>query len=152
VRKGSRVPYLSHLLAVCASILSDGGSEDEAIAGLLHDSLEDHPELVTREELERRFGARVRSIVELCTDTPEDYTGGVKPPWRERKQRYLRHLEDAPADALRVSIADKVDNVRAMAADYRSSGESLRTRFNAGKTEQLWYYRTELEQLAEAGQ
>jgi len=134
------VPYVSHLLAVCALILSDGGSEDEAIAGLLHDSLEDHPELVTREELERRFGARVRSIVELCTDTPDDYAGGEKPPWRERKQRYLSHLEHAPAEALRVSIADKVDNVRAMVVDYRAVGESLWERFNAGKADQLWYY------------
>lgn len=80
VRKGSSIPYVSHLFSVCALVLEDGGDEDEAIAALLHDSLEDHPEEVTRADLERRFGSRVADLVELCSDTPPDYEGGPKPP------------------------------------------------------------------------
>src|SRR4051794_27988804 len=109
VRKGTRIPYLAHLLAVCALILIDGGDEDEAIAGLLHDTLEDHPDRISRTQLESLFGARVRRLVEACTDTPLEYCGGPKPPWRERKLRYLEHLRQAQSDELRVSLADKVD-------------------------------------------
>lgn len=85
-RKGSRVPYLAHLMSVAALVLEDGGDEDEAIAALLHDALEDHPEKTSREEIRRRFGERVASIVEHCTDTPSDWAGGLKPPWRGRKE------------------------------------------------------------------
>ena len=151
VRKGTTILYIAHLLSVCALILADGGSEDEAIAGLLHDTLEDHPDLVTPEDLERRFGPRVRSMVESCTDTPPGYAGGPKPPWRERKQRYLEHLRLAPPDALRVTLADKLDNARAILADYRQLGEALWSRFNAGRSDQLWYYRALVETLREAG-
>lgn len=102
VRKGTQIPYVAHLLGVCALVLADGGDEDEGIAGLLHDTLEDHPDLVSRHQLEDRFGARVRRLVEGCTDTPADYRGGPKSPWRERKLHYLEHLRDAPPDELRV--------------------------------------------------
>ena len=149
VRKGTRIPYIAHLLSVCSLVLADGGSEDEAIAGLLHDTLEDHPELVPPLELERRFGPRVRSLVEGCTDTPPGYAGGPKPSWRERKLRYLAHLRDGPADDLRVSLADKLDNARAILADYTQIGEALWSRFSAGRGEQLWYYRAVVETLRE---
>ncbi|MGH7509005.1 MAG: HD domain-containing protein [Gemmatimonadales bacterium] len=139
VRKGTAVPYIAHLLSVCSLILVDGGDEDEAIAGLLHDTLEDHPDLVSRSELERRFGVRVLSLVVACTDTPPDYSGGPKPPWRERKLAYLRHLNSAPPKDLRVALADKVDNATAILADYERLGEALWSRFNAGRTDQLWY-------------
>jgi GTP pyrophosphokinase len=150
-RKGTTVPYLAHLLSVCSLILTDGGSEDEAIAGLLHDTLEDHPELVRPAEIERRYGQRVLSLVEACTDTPPDYAGGVKPPWRERKERYLAHLLETPAEDLRVTLADKLDNARSLLADYREVGEVVWARFNAGRAEQLWYYRTLVENLRRAG-
>jgi (p)ppGpp synthase/HD superfamily hydrolase len=140
-RKGTAIPYIAHLLGVCALILTDGGSEDEAIAGLLHDTLEDHPEDVQPDELERRFGPHVRSLVDGCTDTPPGYPGGPKPPWRERKEAYLAHLREAPPDALRVSLADKLDNARAILADYREIGEEVWSRFSAPRGEQLWYYR-----------
>src|SRR4051794_23144726 len=136
-RKGTRIPYLAHLLGVCALILTDGGDEDEAIAGLLHDTLEDHPDRISRSQLESLFGARVRRLVEACTDTPVDYRGGRKPPWRERKLRYLEHLRHAPPDELRVSLADKVDNARAMVTDYRLLGDALWGRFSAGRGDQL---------------
>ncbi|MBN1662411.1 MAG: HD domain-containing protein [Deltaproteobacteria bacterium] len=87
-RKGTTIPYISHLLSVCAIVLEDGGDEEEAIAALLHDTLEDHPEKVTKAILAERFGPRVVEIIELCTDTPPDYKGGPKPPWHERKTAY----------------------------------------------------------------
>jgi (p)ppGpp synthase/HD superfamily hydrolase len=139
-RKGTIIPYIAHLLGVCALILTDGGSEDEAIAGLLHDTLEDHPQDVQPEALERRFGPRVRSLVEGCTDTPPGFTGGPKPPWHERKEAYLAHLHQASPEALRVSLADKLDNVRAILADYRQIGEEIWSRFSAPRGKQLWYY------------
>jgi len=147
VRKGAPVPYIAHLLSVCSLVLMDGGDEDEAIAALLHDTLEDHPELVTRPDLERRFGRRVRELVEACTDTPPDYAGGPKPPWRERKLYYLQHLASAPPEDLRVVLADKVDNARSVLTDYLRLGENLWSRFNAGREEQLWLYRTLLDTL-----
>ena len=150
VRKGTQIPYVAHLLGVCALVLADGGDEDEGIAGLLHDTLEDHPDLISRHQLEDRFGARVRRLVEGCTDTPADYRGGPKPPWCERKLHYLEHLRDAPPDELRVSLADKVDNARAIAADYRLLGEALWSRFSVGSRDQLWYYRSLVEVIGTA--
>jgi len=140
LRKGSEVPYLAHLLATCALVLLDGGDEDEAIAALLHDALEDHPETVTREDIRVRFGDRVLDIVVACTDTPPDYSGGRKPPWKARKEQYLERVRTSAPGTLRVSLADKVDNARAILADYRAIGPSVWERFSAGETEQLWYY------------
>lgn len=140
-RKGTSVPYLAHVLAVCALVLWDGGSEDEAIGALLHDALEDQPDRLSREAIAGRFGAEVLAIVEGCTDTPSDYKGGQKPPWRKRKETYLAHLERARPEVRRVALADKLDNARAILADYRRDGDSLWKRFNAGKEDQLWYFR-----------
>jgi (p)ppGpp synthase/HD superfamily hydrolase len=141
VRKGTSVPYLAHLLGVCARVLVDGGDEDEAIAALLHDALEDHPEEISRADLAARFGPRVTALVEACTDTPPDWSGGRKPPWRQRKEAYLAHVRSALPDTLRVSLADKVDNARAILADHRAIGDAVWERFSAGRDEQLWYYR-----------
>lgn len=150
-RKGSNTPVLTHLFAVCLLVQRDGGSEDEAIAALLHDALEDHPEQLSADALEAQFGARVRHLVELSTDTPPGFAGGVKPPWRERKERYLAHARTADPADLRVTIADKIDNLRAILADYAAVGEALWSRFNAGRNEQLWYYRATLEAYRAAG-
>ena len=84
-RKGKDTPYMAHLLSVSALVLEDGGSEDEAIAALLHDALEDHPDLINYDDLNIRFGESVADIVAGCTDTPQGYTGGKKPPWKDRK-------------------------------------------------------------------
>jgi (p)ppGpp synthase/HD superfamily hydrolase len=151
LRKGTAIPYLAHLLGVCALVLVDGGDEDEAIAALLHDALEDHPEALSRPEIAERFGPRVLAIVEGCTDTPPDYAGGRKPPWRDRKVTYLAHVRAAPAASLRVSLADKLDNARAILADYRVVGEAVWERFSAGGDEQLWYYRSLVEAYRAAG-
>src|SRR5512138_2784095 len=94
-RKASPIPTLAHLLGVCALVQQNGGDEDEAIAALLHDALEDEPEHISREEIQRGFGERVLSIIDVCTDTPRTYKGGDKPPWRERKEAYIAHARSA---------------------------------------------------------
>lgn len=151
LRKGTGIPYMAHLLGVCALVLNDGGDEDEAVAALLHDALEDHPERVTAEEIQAWFGARVAAIVVACTDTPPDRSGGPKPPWRARKEAYLSHIRSAEPRLLRVSLADKLDNARAILADLREIGDGLWSRFNAGKDQQLWYYRSLVEAFRAAG-
>jgi len=146
-RKGTTVPYISHLLAVSAIVLENGGNEDEAIAALLHDSIEDQGGAATREEIRRRFGDRVVEIVDGCTDTDMF----PKPPWRERKEAYIAHISEAPDPVRLVSAADKLHNARAVLEDYRMMGEALWTRFNGGKEGTLWYYRAAVDALRKAG-
>lgn len=139
-RKGKDVPYVSHLLSVSALVLEDGGTEDEAIAALLHDALEDHPDKITYTDLKDRFGKNVADIVRACSDTPDDFKGGEKPPWKERKQKYLDHLEHAPISVLRVTLADKLHNCRDLRNDLRMHGKKVWKRFNAPRKEQIWFY------------
>ena len=137
-RKGSGIPYIAHLMAVAALVLEDGGDEEQAIAALLHDAVEDQGGLVVLQDIQIRFGDRVASIVEGCTDsvlTP-------KPPWRERKEAYLSHLRDAPKEVRRVSLADKLHNARTILRDLRQEGDSIWQRFNGGKDGTIWYYTT----------
>ena len=150
-RKGSSVPYMSHVSAVCALVVGDGGDEDEAIAALLHDALEDKPKEISRDELFRRFGERVLSIIESATDTPPEYVGGPKPPWRQRKETYLLHLRKADPSMLRVALADKIDNARALLVDHRRIGDDLWKRFNAEKEDELWYYQSVVETIHNTG-
>jgi (p)ppGpp synthase/HD superfamily hydrolase len=134
VRKCTTIPYVSHLLGVAGLVLEGGGDEDLAIAGLLHDVLEDTS--ATSDQLERAFGPRVARIVEACSDTQEK----PKPPPLERKQGYLEHLEDADADTLLVSLADKLHNARTLLLDFRTEGPSVFKRFNLSREETIWYY------------
>ena len=136
-RKGTDVPYVAHLLGVASLVLEDGGDEDEAIAALLHDAVEDQGGQATLERIRELFGERVARIVAACSDT--DVT--PKPPWRARKEAYVAHLRDPdlPAGALRVSLADKLHNARAMLFDLRA-GHDVFARFSAGRAEQHWYY------------
>jgi (p)ppGpp synthase/HD superfamily hydrolase len=150
-RKGSGIPYVAHLLSVAALVLEDGGDEDEAIAALLHDAVEDCPEKVTLRHIGERFGERVAGMVAGCTDTPADYTGGQKPPWQARKEAYLHHLRTGPPSA-RVSLADKLHNARAILDDYRVVGEDLWDRFSATREQTLWYYRSLVDAFRAAGQ
>ena len=140
-RKGGDIPYVAHLLGVSSLVLEAGGDEDMAIAGLLHDTIEDTD--VTVEELQAAFGQRVGSILEACSDSHEQ----PKPPWRQRKERYLAHLRSAetPTEVLVVSRADKLHNARAILFDYRVVGDALWSRFNEGPEQQLWYYRSLVE-------
>ena len=137
-RKGTTIPYISHPLAVAAIVLEHGGDEDEAIAALLHDAIEDAGGDRVRQGIRARFGEVVAEIVEGCTDT--DVT--PKPPWRERKEAYIEHAKDASRSVLLVSASDKLHNGRAILLDYRSLGESLWGRFKGGKEGTLWYYRS----------
>jgi len=136
VRKGTSIPYLTHLLAVSSLVWEHGGDEEDAIAGLLHDAIEDTD--ATAADIEARFGAKVATIVLACSDT----TVRPKPPWRKRKEAYQAHLADpaTPTDALRVSAADKLHNARSMLRDYREVGDELWTRFHEGVDSQLWNY------------
>lgn len=139
VRKQTTIPYLSHLMGVCSLVLEYGGDEDQAIAGLLHDVIEDCGE-VHRQTVGERFGPRVGMIVEGCTDGVPDESG-AKAPWKDRKQAYLAHLRDAPADVLLVSACDKLHNARAIVADRRVVGDVVFDRFKAGRDGTVWYYR-----------
>jgi len=136
VRKASRTPYIAHLMGVASLALEFGGDEDIAIAALLHDVVEDCGGAPMLKEVKRRFGSRVAKIVDGCTDTDMD----PKPPWRERKESYIRHLKNADADTRLVSAADKLNNVRSILSDYREVGESVWERFNGGREGTLWYY------------
>jgi (p)ppGpp synthase/HD superfamily hydrolase len=144
-RKKTDVPYISHLMSVAALVLEAGGGEDEAVAALLHDVVEDcggHPVL---EEIRSRFGDRVADIVDGCTDayaTP-------KPPWKARKLEYLDHLRQAAEDVRLVSTADKLHNVRTILADLRNDGDSVWERFSGRREGTLWYYRAVLDVLSE---
>ncbi len=140
-RKGSGIPYISHLMAVTALVLEDGGDEEQAIAALLHDAVEDQGGKETLQEIHRRFGGRVASIVEGCTDS--FYT--PKPPWRKRKEAYISHLRYAPKEVRRVSLADKLHNAQSILRDLRKDGDSIWERFNGGKDGTLWYYTTLVE-------
>ena len=145
-RKGTTVPYVSHLLAVTALVLEHGADEDEAIAALLHDAVEDQGGASTLAEIRRRFGDRVAGIVAAVSDT--DMV--PKPPWRERKEGYLHHLADATTttSALLVSAADKLHNARSILTDLTADGDQIWTRFNAGPDEQLWYYHSLVDILS----
>ena len=145
VRKGTEVPYIAHLLGVANIAITFGADEDEAIAALLHDVIEDQG--VTKEALRSRFGDRVAEIVEGCSDTDEV----PKPPWRERKEAYIAHIRKASPSVRLVSAADKLDNARAILADYRTLGENLWSRFNGGRGGTLWYYRSLAKVFLEFG-
>ena len=139
LRKKTKVPYLSHLMSVASLVLEAGGDEDEAIAALLHDALEDCGEEITAAKIESRFGERVRALVEACTDTPSDHAGGPKPEWKDRKEAYLARITEGQGN--RVSLADKLHNVRSILRDHRKDPERIWDRFSAKKEETLWYYR-----------
>jgi GTP pyrophosphokinase len=142
-RKASTIPYVAHLMGVASLVLEFGGDEDLAIAALLHDVVEDCGGAPLLKEVRRRFGRRVAKIVDGCTDS-DSYP---KPPWRERKETYIRHLKSADAETRLVSAADKLNNVRSILSDYREVGESVWARFNGGRDGTLWYYRALLEEF-----
>ena len=146
-RKGTEIPYLSHLLGVASIVLENGASEDTAIAALLHDAVEDQGGEPVLREIRRRFGDGVAQIVDDCTDA----TVIPKPPWRPRKEEYLAHLSEVSPASRLVSVADKLHNVRAILADYRVVGEAVWERFKGGKEGTLWYYRALVERFMDLG-
>ena len=163
MKKGGGVAYLSHLLSVSALVMENDGDEDEAIAGLLHDSVEDRGDTyqtrcnarppvgraALKHDIERLFGARVCALVLHCTD--DEYLPEGKPAhkgsaeeWKIRKKAYLEKLaKQADTGALRVSCADKLHNARAILVDYETLGEEVWQRFRTqSKADQLWYYKS----------
>jgi (p)ppGpp synthase/HD superfamily hydrolase len=140
VRKSTPIPYVSHVLAVTAIALEHGANEDEAIAALLHDAVEDCGGKPRLADIRHRFGGTVADIVAGCTDA--DVT--PKPPWEERKRQYIEHVKTASPSVLLVSCSDKVHNARSIVADLRA-GVDVFALFKGGKDGTLWYYRSLLE-------
>lgn len=154
VRKGTKIPYLAHLLGVASIALHHGANEDEAIAALLHDAIEDAPHDLganwVRNWIRFRFGERVLTIVEGCTDA--DVV--PKPGWRQRKLAYVARIPKEPASVILVSASDKLHNASATLADYRHVGEAVWHRFNpeAGRDGVLGYYRGLVDAYGATGQ
>ena len=146
-RKGTQVPYVTHLLAVAAIVGENGGTEDEVVAALLHDAPEDQGGETRLAEIRERFGAEVSDIVAGNSDTYQE----AKPPWRGRKERYVAHVARAPHSVRLVSAADKLHNARSVLADLRCLGDDLWPRFNGGREGTLWYYRALVEAFRSAG-
>jgi (p)ppGpp synthase/HD superfamily hydrolase len=146
-RKLSGEPYLAHLLAVAALVMEYGGTEDETIAALLHDAVEDQGGQPTLDEIRRRFGPAVAEIVAGCTDamtTP-------KPPWRERKEAYIAAIRTASASIRLVAAADKLHNVRSLLRELRRQGEAVWAHFRGGRDGTLWYSRAVVDALGHSG-
>lgn len=138
VRKGSNIPYISHLLSVTALVLEDGGTEDEAIAALLHDAIEDQGGDKTRQEIRIKFGDRVAQIIEGCTESEVI----PKPPWKERKLATINKLRHASPEVRRVTLADKVHNARSILGDWYRIGDAIWERFKTGKAGTVWYLKS----------
>jgi len=147
-RSGTEIPYLAHLLVVTGLVIEDGGDEDQAIAAMLHDSVEDGGGRPLLEEIASTFGPRVAEIVEGLSDTLDPESSE---PWIERKRRYLEHLRGCMDEGiLRVGLADKVHNARSMVRDYAKEGPALWERYTQKSArEQLWYYGALLDLFGE---
>lgn len=143
VMKGSDIPYMAHILGVAGITALYGGTEDEIIAALLHDTVEDTD--LTLDDIDRQFGANVAEIVAGCTDTDRH----PKPPWRKRKEEHISAVCSASDSVRLVYAADKLQNARAMLKDYRVVGERLWGRFNGGKAGTFWYYRAMIDVFRE---
>jgi (p)ppGpp synthase/HD superfamily hydrolase len=146
-RKGTTRPYVAHLLGVAAIVLTHGGDEDEAIASLLHDAVEDQGGVRRLRAIRRKFGSRVAQLVQDCSDT--DVV--PKPPWLERKKAYLRHLRRANSSVRLISAADKLYNVQETLADFRLHKSAIWKRFHVGRDLSLWYYREVVKILRRDG-
>ena len=139
VRKGSSIPYFSHLLQVAGLVLEFGGDQDEAIAGLLHDAAEDAGGEATLAEIEAEFGPKVAGIVRENSDSITE-SKEAKAPWRERKEKYIAAISHKSESGCLVSICDKIHNARSLLADQREQGDRHWNRFNATKLDSLWNY------------
>jgi len=150
LRKGTEIPYVAHLLGVASLVVEFGGTEDEAIAALLHDAVEDQGGASTRAEIANRFGEPVAVIVDGCTDDAPAKSE-KKAPWKKRKVAYLKHVRaERNRSVLLVSLADKTYNAQAIVHDLNATGEAVWDRFNAPKDDVIWYYSTLVEAYGEA--
>lgn len=135
-RKGSNIPYFTHLSSVSNLIIENNGTTTQAIAGLLHDAVEDQGGAKTLAAIKRKFGPKVAKIVDQCSDT----TIKPKPPWKTRKIKYIENIKNKTQDTLLVSLCDKYHNANCILSDYQKVGEEIWDRFTASKQETLWYY------------
>ena len=135
-RKGKPIPYIAHLISVSALVWEDGGSEDQAIAALLHDAIEDAGQ--THASITDRFGVAVADIVRDCTDTSPEAKADEKEPWLLRKTRHLDSLARKPLSSLLVTAADKAHNAGDMVLDARRD-PAMWSKFNAGLDGSAWY-------------
>ena len=145
-RKGGNVPYISHLLAVSATVLEHGGTEDEAIAALLHDAVEDQGGASVLIEIRERFGGAVAETVDGCTDA----YGEPKPPWKQRKKDFIESLKSASDSVRLVVAADKLHNASTTLLDLKVEGPQVWERFRGRRDGSLWYYRSIVEALSPA--
>ena len=139
-RKETTIPYIAHPMAVASIALEYGADEDQAMAALLHDAVEDGGAKYA-EVIRSKFGDRVADIVNGCTDGVPD-NNGIKPPWKQRKESYIAHLKSAPDDVLLVSGSDKLHNARAIVSDLQNIGLRVFDRFSSSKADTLWYYQS----------
>lgn len=146
-RKGTNKPYIGHLMSVASIVIAYGGDEEMAIAALLHDAVEDAGGLTRLRDIHKKFGKRVGRIVDGCTDS----YGEPKPPWLERKKKYIARVPGEAQDTRLVSAADKLSNVRDILEDVRADGDEAFKRFSGKKDGTLCYYRTLVRVFRDAG-
>jgi (p)ppGpp synthase/HD superfamily hydrolase len=139
VRKGTEISYLCHLLGVSSLVIEAGGDEDQAIAGLLHDAVEDAGGMARADDIRARFGDRVTEIVIACSDSTDEEWKRVT-PYGERKRLYLDRIKTEPMDYLLVTMADKVHNARAIVTDLHVHGAEVIGKFNGDANQVLDYY------------
>ncbi|RMG00541.1 MAG: HD domain-containing protein [Planctomycetota bacterium] len=148
LRKIGQTPYIGHLLRVCGTVIEFGATEDEAIAALLHDALEDQNRPGLADEIAARFGDAVLEMVTALSDSTEQ----PRPPWRERKEAFLARLREATSSVRLIAAADKLDNVRSTITALQVFGDEIWTRFHGGREGTLWYYRQIVAVLGEASE
>ena len=136
MRKGSNIPYFTHLSSVSNLIIENNGTTTQAIAGLLHDAVEDQGGAKTLAIIKRKFGPKVAKIVDQCSDTIIE----PKPPWKARKIKYIQNIKNKTQDTLLVSLCDKYHNASCILSDYQKVDEGIWNRFTASKQETFWYY------------
>lgn len=135
-RKGTRIPYIVHPLAVARILIEHDAPDDVVVASVLHDVVEDTR--VTLPEIRAAFGDAVAALVEGMSEPNR------KDTWEHRKQHTLDWLADAPLNVVLIKVADQLDNIRGIRQDYLAQGEAVWKRFNRGREKQKWYH----EQLA----
>jgi (p)ppGpp synthase/HD superfamily hydrolase len=156
-RKGTKIPYISHLMAVASLVLEaseytefQSQRQDLAIAALLHDALEDQGHKISLEKIEREFGSLVAQIVSDCSDDVITVKDQKKAPWRQRKEKYIAHIGKTRKETQLVSCADKLHNFRSILWDHARIGEKIWDRFNADRADILWYYESLAQEFLSA--
>ena len=135
-RKGTKIPYFFHLSSVSNHVIENGGDTNEAIAGLLHDAVEDQGGLRVLKEIKKQFGSKVAKIVDECSDT----VVVPKPPWQERKKKYISDIKKKGQSSMFVSLCDKLHNGTCIVNDYKRVGKKIWNRFTASPKQVAWYY------------